>query len=196
MKFVRPAPVSRQPIALRSHIEGSRTRCTPAEPCFIERFASPDLLSHTAESAADCSLHRRASVASVAVWSPENAQTSPIIATIEAAAEDAASGGAGDAQRGQIDEGCRRARPPPPLGGLRPPLGLRDRREAQGRRRAGLPAHTGGPDSRRTAGRAARDAGDAATDGALCASEPTFIRACTCSSVYSSAVTGASQLYI
>ena len=110
------------------------------------------------------------STANDAAYSPEIAETSPIIATIEAAAEDAASGGAGDAQRGQIDEGCRRARPPPPLGGLRPPLGLRDRREAQGRRRAGLPAHTGGPDGRRTAGRAAEDAEDAASDRALCAS--------------------------
>ena len=46
------------------------------------------------------------------------------------------------------------------------------------------------------AGWAEGDAEDAATDGASCASAPTFERAHTCSSVYNSAVTGASQLYI
>ena len=37
----------------------------------------------------------------------------------------AALGGAGDAQGGPIDEGCRGARPLPPPGGFRLPLPLR-----------------------------------------------------------------------
>ena len=188
--------MSRQPIALHNLLEGSRTLCTLTDASFIERFASPDLLSHASDSAVDCSLHRSLAIANGAAYSPETAQTPPIITTIEAKDKDAALGDAGDAQRGRIDEGCRRAGPPPPQGGLRPPLHLQGRQDAQGRRRAGLPARTGGLDSRRTAGRAAGDAGDVVTDGALCASEPTFERALTCSSVYSSAVYGASQLYI
>ena len=78
------------------------------------RFAFPDPLTHAAESARDCSLHRRVSVANDAVYPAETAQTSPIIAATEVAAKDAAFGGAGGAQGGRIDEGRRGARPPPP----------------------------------------------------------------------------------
>ena len=74
------------------------------------RFAFPDPLPHAAESAADCSLHRRISVAKGAVCSPKNAQPSPFIVTTENAAEDAAPCGAGDAKHGPIDEGRRGAR--------------------------------------------------------------------------------------
>ena len=46
------------------------------------------------------------SVANDAGWSPEIAQTLPTITTTEVPAEDAALGGAGDAQGGPIDEAC------------------------------------------------------------------------------------------
>ena len=81
------------------------------------RFAFPDPLPHAAERAADCSLHRRISVAKGEIWSPKNAQPSPFIATTENVAEDAASGGAGGAQHGPIDEGRRGARLQRPRGG-------------------------------------------------------------------------------
>ena len=51
------------------------------------------------------------SVANDAGWSPEIAQTLPTITTTEVPAEDAALGGAGDAQGGPIDEGYRGAQP-------------------------------------------------------------------------------------
>ena len=65
------------------------------------RLALPILTpspSGAAESAPDCSLHRRVSVANDAVFLPETAQSSSIITTTDAAAEDAAVGGSGDAQ--------------------------------------------------------------------------------------------------
>ena len=77
------------------------------------------------------------------VLSPNNLQTFPIITTTEAATKDAAPGGAGDAQRGPINEGCHGARPPHPPGGFQLPLGHRGRLEALGRRGAGLSVPTG-----------------------------------------------------
>ena len=71
------------------------------------RFAFPDPLTHAAESAPDCSLHRRVSVANDAVFSPKTAQTSPIITSTEAKAEEAQVGASGDVQDGPIDDGCR-----------------------------------------------------------------------------------------
>ena len=182
----------RPPIAPASQLEGSGTMSMLAHAALPAGFAFPDPLTHAAESARDCSLHRRVSVADDAVYPAKTAQTSPTTAATEVAAKEAAFDGAGGAQGGRIDEGCRRAQPPPPAGRLRPPPGPGGRREAQERRRSGLPTHTGGPDGRRTAGRAAGDVGDSATAGSLGASEPTFVRAYTCSSVHSSVVYGAS----
>ena len=109
------------------------------------------------------------------------AQTFLMVAGTEAEVKDAAAGGSGTAQDGQFHEGCRVGRPQPQPAGLPQPLGLRGRQEAQGRRRVGRSARTGGPDGRRTAGRAAGDAEDAVAGGALGTSEPTFERVRTCS---------------
>ena len=61
------------------------------------------------------------SVANDAGWSPEIAQTLPTITTTEAAAKDAALGGAGGSQGGPVDEGRPRGRPWPPMGQSHPP---------------------------------------------------------------------------
>ena len=136
------------------------------------------------------------SVASNAAFSPKIAQISPIITTNEITPKKAAVGAFGGAQGGRIGEARRRLRRRAARSKYRPPLALRSCSEAQVRRRVGLPAPTGGLGGRRTAGWAEGDAEDAATDGALCVSEPTFVRTRTCSRVYSSAVYGASQPYI
>ena len=141
---------------------------TPARHALPAHFASADLLSHASESAAESSLHRRAASANGGACCAKMAQTSPMVIGTEVAAEDAAAGGVGGAQSGPIDESCRRARPLPPPGGVRPPLGHRGRREAPGRCRAGLPAPTGGAVGGRAAGWVKGGAGDVATDRALC----------------------------
>ena len=127
---------------------------TPARASLPARFASPDLVPHADQSAADCSLHRRLSVANNALYSPKTAQTLPTITATEAAAKGAALGGAGGSQGGPVDEGCRAARPQPPPDRSRPPLGPRSCPDAQGRGRAGLSAPTGGLVDGRAAGRA------------------------------------------
>ena len=132
------------------------------------------------------------SIAKCASWPPESGQTSPTITTTELVAKDAEFGGSGGAQGGSIREhrralsrGSRRSQ-------YQPPLGPRGSLEAQGSGRAGLPAPIGGTDGRSTGGWAIGDTRDFASDGALCTSEPTFVRARTCGRVYSSAVYGAS----
>ena len=104
-------------------LEGSAASCVPACPSLPRRFAFPDPLPHTAESAADCSLHRPLSIANDAVFSAKTAQASPIIITTEAgpAVKDAALGGAGGAQDGPVDEGRPRGRPWPRPGQSQPP---------------------------------------------------------------------------
>ena len=157
---------------------------TPARHALPAHFVSADLLSHASESATESSLHRRAASANGGACCAKMAQTSPMVIGTEVAAEDAAAGGVGGAQGGPIDEGCRRARPLPPPGGVRPPLGHPGRREALGRCRTGLPAPTGGAVGGMTAGMVTGGAGDVAADEPFCTSEPTFVRARTCSIVY------------
>jgi hypothetical protein len=82
------------------------------------------------------------------------AQTFPMVTGSEAAAKDAEAGGAGGAQDGPIDKGCRVGRPQPQPGRSRPPLGPRSCPDAQRRRRAGVSAPTGGLVDEMTAGRA------------------------------------------
>ena len=89
------------------------------------RFAFPDPLTHAAESAPDCSLHRRVSVANDAVYPAKTAQTSPTTTSSEAAPKGPAFDGAGGAQGGRIDEGCCGARPQPQPRRFRPLLGPR-----------------------------------------------------------------------
>ena len=162
-----------------------------ARAAFPASIAFSEPLPRSTHSATHCSLHRPAASANGGAWCDKMAQTSPMVVGSETTAEDAAGGGAGAAQD-PIDEGRGTARPPRLLGGMRPPPRTQGRQEAQGWRRTGLPAPTGGPDGRRTAGWAEGDAEDVAPDGALCAPEPTFVRARTCSSVYSNPVYGAS----
>ena len=68
-------------------------------------FASSDPLTHATESAAHCYLHRRVSMAKGAACCSKKAQTSPTIATTEAAPGAAAVGGHGDVLGASIDEG-------------------------------------------------------------------------------------------
>ena len=102
-------------------LEGSAALCVPACPSLPRRFAFPDPLPHAAESPADCSLHRPAASANGGVCCSKKAQILPMVAGSEAAAEDAAVGGAGDAQGGALDEGRPRGRPWPPMGQSHPP---------------------------------------------------------------------------
>ena len=136
------------------------------------------------------------SIAKCASWPPESGQTSPTITTTEVVAKTAAFGGSGGAQGGSIREhrrvlcrGSRRSQ-------YQLLLGPRGSLEPQGSDRAGLLAPTGGTVGRSTLGWAIGDAGDFTSEGTLCTSEPTFVRARTCSRVYSTAVYGASQPYI
>ena len=121
--FLSPDPGKRPILAPASQPEGLVTMSMLARPFLPVRFGFPDPLSCAAESVADWSLHRRLSVTKGAVWSPENAHSTPIIANSEIAAEDAAPGGPGDAQRGSIRQhrralcrGSRRSQYQPPLG--------------------------------------------------------------------------------
>ena len=129
-------------------------------------FPASIAFSEPLPRATHCSLHRPAASANGGAWCDKMAQTSPMVVGSETAAEDAAGGGAGAAQGDPIDEGRGTARPLRLLGEMRPPPRPQGRREAQGWRRTGLPAPTGGHDGRRTAGWAEGDAGDVASDGA------------------------------
>ena len=102
--FWRPAAGKRPSVAPASQLGGSGAMSMLARAALPARFAFPEHLSHAAESAPDCSLHRRVSVANDAVYSAETAQTSPIITTTEVPAKDAASGGFGGVGRGLIAE--------------------------------------------------------------------------------------------
>ena len=128
-------------------------------------------------------LHRSMSTANDAAYSPEIAETSPIIATIEAAAKFAAFGGVGGDSGGRIDEARRRLCRRRARCKRAPLLALRGCSEGQGKLRAGLLAPPDRTGSSRAAGWAEADNRDATSDGALGASEPTFIRRRTCSSV-------------
>ena len=99
-------------------------------------------------------LYRSIATANDAVYPPETAQTSPIIATTEAKAKIAAAGGLGSAQDGPIDEGRRVGRPQPQPRRLRPLLGPRSCPEALERCRVALSIPTDGMVDRRTAERA------------------------------------------
>ena len=131
-----------------------------------------------------------------AAYSPEIAETSLTIAPIEAAAKVEAFGGVGGDSGGRIDEAHRRLCRRCARCKKTPLLALRGCSEGQGKLRADLPAPPDRTGSSRAAGWAEGDNRDAASDGALGASEPTFIRARTCSSVHSNAAYGASQPYI
>ena len=105
----------RPALALASHLEGCRTMSAPAVPSWPACFAFPDPFSHAAESTAGCSLDRPLASANNGEWCAKMAQTPPMVIGTEAEAKDAAAGGRGGAQDGPIDEGCRGARPSPPL---------------------------------------------------------------------------------
>ena len=189
---MRSAPVSGLSIALRSSLEGTATFSTPARRLLPARFASADPVSHASHSAStDPSRNRSRSPAarSHGLRPRRRRQPSPP-PRWRSRRQLLAALGALRAVRSTRHAACCPAVAP----GAE--VSHRWLPEAQRRLRAGLPAPTGRPDGRRMAGWAEGDAEDAATDGACCTSEPTFERACTCSSVYSSAVTGASQLYI
>ena len=187
------APGKRPSLAPASQLEGSATMSTSARRSLPARFASPDPLPHASDSPVDCSLHRSMSTAEFATYRSKMVQIPPMVAGAEATAADAPAGGCGGAKGGPIDEGRRAGRPQPPPGGCQPPPGHRGRREAQGRRRAGLPAPTGGVGGESRAGRAAGDEGAATSVSARCASEPTFVHVeCTCV-MYTNVVSDGSQ---
>ena len=102
-------------------LEGSAALCVPACPSLPRRFAFPDPLPHAAESSADCSLHRPSASANGGACCSKMAQIIPMVAGSEAAAKEAAVGGACGAQGGPVDEGRPRGRPWPRPGQSQPP---------------------------------------------------------------------------
>jgi len=105
--FQLSKPGEQSLLAPASRLEASPAMSLLASPSLPARFASPHPLSNAAESARDCSLHRRVSWSNSAAYAPKTAENLPPVAGSGAAAGDAAVGGRVDVHGDAIDEGCR-----------------------------------------------------------------------------------------